>query len=703
MQLEVLGFREHQRRGEQPSHRVKPRGLLATWPIIGCLLSILLVGCGVTLESSAPRPPETQAPTIALGEIDGSYYDGDTDDLLTAGLGLAGLRSVAPAYRDPLHPTANELRRHAIHTNFNSLIPLGDQSGYARLFGPKPGTEKIAGYEYLTTVNHTDGTPAATLMVQIPDNWNRQTPCIVAAPSSGSRGIYGAIGTAGQWGLRRGCIVAYTDKGTGTGFHLLDPDLSYSIQGELINGDSNGSLFRTQATTDVRRFAKSNPHRLASRHAHSGHNVEKDWGRFVLYSIQLAFYLTNTYHLDENMLPLVRDNTTVLAASISNGGNSVLRAAEQDTAGWIDAVVAAEPNISLPQGLKLTIEDERGPVISYARQLLDTGTFMNLYQPCAAVAYSQDPDAIFAEQLKALLPALVQRCDALYRDGLIQSDNLAAQVREAQQAIDLWGVLPDAYDLGAVSVFIQLWEGISVNYTNSYGRFGVADNVCGISYAAVDSQGKPTALTVETRAALFASSTGIPPTMGIQLVNDRADNGPIELSRSRNKTGKFDLAFDAARCFRQKWRNPRVQQGIAQVTFNGNLQGKPAIIVHGRSDNLINVNHSSRPYYALNKTRYPHQSQLRYYEVTNAQHFDSLLRFPDIAKRFIPLHNYFEQALDLMWRHLQQGTPLPDSQVVRTRPAATATTALTRLNLPPIAVDPGRDTIVFEKGVMAIP
>jgi len=42
-------------------------------------------------------------------------------------------------------------------------------------------------------------------------------PCIVTATSSGSRGVYGAIAAVGEWGLKHGCAVAYTDKGTEKG------------------------------------------------------------------------------------------------------------------------------------------------------------------------------------------------------------------------------------------------------------------------------------------------------------------------------------------------------------------------------------------------------------------------------------------------------------------------------------------------------
>ena len=44
------------------------------------------------------------------------------------------------------------------------------------------------------------------MLVQVPNTFNKNDPCIVAAPSSGSRGIYGAIGTAGEWGLKKGRI-----------------------------------------------------------------------------------------------------------------------------------------------------------------------------------------------------------------------------------------------------------------------------------------------------------------------------------------------------------------------------------------------------------------------------------------------------------------------------------------------------------------
>ena len=41
----------------------------------------------------------------------------DRDDLLSAGLGLEGLRAKPPAFADAVRPTAEELRRRAIHAS----------------------------------------------------------------------------------------------------------------------------------------------------------------------------------------------------------------------------------------------------------------------------------------------------------------------------------------------------------------------------------------------------------------------------------------------------------------------------------------------------------------------------------------------------------------------------------------------------------
>jgi hypothetical protein len=102
-----------------------------------------------------------------------------------------------------------------------------------------------------------------------------------------------------------------------------------------------------------------------------------------------------------------------------------------------------------------------------------------------------------------------------------------------------------------------------------------------------------------------------------------------------------------------------VQAGINEVLLNGNLRGKPTIIVHGRSDTLIPVNFSSRPYVLRNSQVEGASSRLRYVEVTNGQHFDSFLGFAGYDSRYVPLHLYYIRAMDAMWATLKNGTPLP--------------------------------------------
>jgi hydroxybutyrate-dimer hydrolase len=94
------------------------------------------------------------------------------------------------------------------------------------------------------------------------------------------------------------------------------------------------------------------------------------------------------------------------------------------------------------------------------------------------------------------------------------------------------------------------------------------------------------------------------------------------------------------------------------------------------------------------------------YEVTNGQHFDAFLGFRGFDTRFIPVHYYYVQALNLMWRHLKSGTALPPSQVIRTVPRGGtpgAAPALTTANLPMIAPDPGSNAIEVDRGVVNVP
>ena len=145
---------------------------------------------------------------------------------------------------------------------------------------------------------------------------------------------------------------------------------------------------------------------------------------------------------------------------------------------------------------------------------------------------------------------------------------------------------------------------------------------------------------------------------------------------------------------------------MRETQRSGNLQGKPAIIVHGRDDALLPVNHTSRPYYALNKKVEGAASKLSYLEVANAQHFDGFIGLPAVLpgydSRYVPLHVYLNHALDAVYDHLKNGKPLPPSQVVRTVPRggdAGQAPAITDANVPlPAAVPAAADRISVTGG-----
>src|SRR5689334_23091175 len=209
-----------------------------------------------------------------------AHYDGVSNDLLTAGLGRTGLGSATPpGFADALHPTAEELRRLAIYNNYRALIDPTAGGGYGTLYGPNvtadgtvtAGEGRIAGTEYIA-YEKAGGRRNVTMMVQIPDTFDPGNACIITAPSSGSRGVYGAIATAGEWGLKRGCAVAYTDKGTGTGAHNLQTNTVNLMRGERADAATAGddSNFTAALKAGERAaFNAATPNRFAFKHAHS--------------------------------------------------------------------------------------------------------------------------------------------------------------------------------------------------------------------------------------------------------------------------------------------------------------------------------------------------------------------------------------------------------------------------------------------------
>src|SRR5690606_5969322 len=124
-----------------------------------------------------------------------------SDDLLSAGLGLGGLRAKAPAFAEASAPMREELRRRAIHASWAGIADLGPLGGYGHTYGAVPN---VPGREYQALARLPGAKAPFRVLVQVPDAFDAKARCLLVAPSSGSRGVYGAIALAGAWGLPRG-------------------------------------------------------------------------------------------------------------------------------------------------------------------------------------------------------------------------------------------------------------------------------------------------------------------------------------------------------------------------------------------------------------------------------------------------------------------------------------------------------------------
>ena len=627
----------------------------------------LVAGCGGGGSSNT-----SVKPAFVVGTPVATTYDGSSDDLLTAGLGKSGLGSAtAPAIADPLAPTKAELRRLAIYTNYRALADMTANGGYGTLYGPNvaadgtvtAGEGKIAGTEILAFADDGSGRQNVTLMVQVPTSFDPAKPCIVTATSSGSRGVYGAIGT-GEWGLKHGCAVAYTDKGTGGAPHDLQNDTVPLIDGTRTTATAAGSAaaFRANLTAaELAAFNAAYPNKYAMKHAHSQQNPEKDWGRSTLQAVEFAFWALNERYgeLRSNGSRERRfkaDNTIVIASSLSNGGGAAIAAAELDSEGLIDGVAVSEPQVQLPKNLSVSVKRGGAAVPAFGKTLYDYTTLATLLQPCAV--------------------GNAARCATAASLGLVGGASAAAQAADAAAKLVANGWEPESALLNASHAGVGIL--VATTYASAYTRSSVADRTCGYTLNA----STPAAL-----AAMFATGSGVP-----AMVNADVEQGVTCL---RNlQTGSDALS-------------QKLQAGVDEVRRNGNLRGKPAIIVHGRSDALLPVNHTSRPYVALNKSVEGNGSKLSYIEVTNANHFDAFLPIPGLDTQLVPLHVYMNRALDAMWAHLTTGTALPPSQVVRTVPrggTAGAAPAITAANVPPIAATPAAgNAITVSAGAIDVP
>jgi hydroxybutyrate-dimer hydrolase len=577
--------------------------------IIAIVLVAGLAGCAAqTASLDLPREVDTVRVTSHR----------DSDDLLTAGLGGDGLRSpMPPVFADPSRPSPGDLRRRAIWSNWRGIADLSPGGGYGEIYGsvaPVPGRE----FHALRTV------PGAShphrVMVQLPDGFDHAARCIVVSASSGSRGIYGAIALAGAWGLPHGCAVAYTDKGAGTDYFDVASGTGVALDGTRSVGPD--LAFNPSIADDA------SP--VLSKHAHSGDNPEADWGRHVKQAAQFALEsLDRSYPMQA---PFTFANTRVIAVGVSNGGGAVLRASE-DEEPWLDGVVAISPNIYAAAG----------------RPLFDYATQAGLLAPCALQApeFAQAPFAGFG----ALAPAAAQsRCGNLHAAGVLRSGTSSEQAAEALSILRSNGWSDGALTAAAFSTVFDVWRAVGSTYAAAYSRTGAAPMPCAARFVAVGSDGKPAAASDAERGAWWADGSGIPPGAGLGLVDGLAE------------VGAADPGFAVAQCLRGLWdgqgnASARLIEGVQRTQATLPREGLPIIVVHGRDDGLIPQAFSSEPWLRAAQAQ---QRTVRFWTVADAQHFDGFLGLPQMTARYVPMLAYGYRALDRMWAHLREGSPLPD-------------------------------------------
>ena len=708
------------------THAISPTLTITSLTAVAAAV-LMLGGCGGSSDNGSSSLEFKNIKPSYLGTVATASYDGNSDDLLTAGLGKTGLGGVAPAMADPLNPTPAELRKLAIFNNYRAILDISAAGGYGSLYGPNVdakgvatiGEGKIAGSEYIAYSDDGSGTQNITMMVQIPATFNPANACIVTAASSGSRGVYGAIGSAGEWGLKNGCAVAYTDKGTGNGIHDLQNNTVSVQNGVRTNATTagKGSIFTANMTSaELAAFNTATPNRFAVKHAHSQQNPEKDWGKWTLQSIEFAYFVLN-----EKYGPVASDgvtrlrnlgpvNTIVIASSVSNGAGAALAAAEQDTQGLISGIAVAEPEVQLAPDSRLSVKRGASTLVGTGRPLYDYFSFANLMQPCAALV---SPATNAFNSVNPLIAA--SRCAALQANGLISGTTAAEQATSAMAALQAAGWQPESNDLQA-SHYSLATLSVGLTYANAYGRFSPKDNLCGYSFAATGAAtsatpNAPVAASAAALATSFGTSNGVPPTLGINIVNNSSVGGPLLDAVSLSAGNVQDYNIAGALCLRELATGTsanamRVRQGMSEVVRTANLRGKPALIVQGRADTLLPVAFTGRPYFGMNKIVEGANSKLSYIEVTNANHFDAFLALPGYGNRLVPLHRYFVQAMDMMYANLKTGAPLPASQVVRTVPRGlngAVANPITAANVPPIQTVPAAaDQITFANNVVTV-
>ncbi|HET9836058.1 MAG TPA: 3-hydroxybutyrate oligomer hydrolase family protein, partial [Rhodanobacteraceae bacterium] len=521
------------------------------------------------------------------------------------------------------------------------IADLGPLGGYGSVYG---GVPIVPGREFGAFARLPHAKHTHRVLCQVPDRFDAKARCLIVAPSSGSRGVYGAIALAGAWGLPRGCAIAYTDRAGGAGYFDCNDGTGVTLDGT-----------RAGAGTGMLEFEPdSAPARagIATKHAHSGDHPEADWGAHTLQAARFGLAM-----LDEAFpaqAPFTPENTRIIAVGISNGGGAVLQAAGLDDAGMLDAVLAIEPNVH---------------IAGNGRALYDYATEAALLMPCALTdpRFSATP---FARVGAALPPAWAMRGEALQSLGLLSAADPSGQAAEALERLCASGWEIPAIESAACSTMFDMWRAVAVTYASAYLRRGVGDMPCGFSFQTISPTGQPGPAAETIRAAWWSEGSGIPPDVGIAL--------------SGGSDASADPALPGVLALRELWHADNsgaktLRAAVAQLSAKAPRRELPMWIVHGADDGLIPAAFTSDAYleWLSRQDRAP-----RYWRVPHAQHFDAFLAVPGFGDRHLPLLPYGYAALDRLYAHVVNKNPLPDAPTPQARPRGPTALESAHLDLP---------------------
>lgn len=639
-----------------------------------------------------------------------NYYDGDSDDLATAGLGFTPLSTTKINLKqaNPTQPTTQELRQLKLNRFIDTKTGEGTLFGYQRKTLTPLFDGKVAGTEVLATLKNKEETVG--LLLQIPLDFDKNKPCIVAVPATDTDGLFNAhdVQIRGLWGLRHNCAVVYNDKGLGNGIYDITNQRGFAIDGKT---QTDNLLFKPDIN-NRERYVKAYPNRYAIKQLHSRQNSEQRWGEFVLQSIEFAFYQINTLYSPDKTIKYNKDNTLVLVYGASDGGGAALKAGELDKNNIIKGIVAVNPQI-VAYSKKIAASVQFGkntPVKIQYQSIAEYSAYASLYIPCAVPAIienNKDKYIPFADKYVFSQ----NRCNDLKQAKLLKEGT----PEEALEKLHKYGWTPEM-DIQLPYFYFKETVSLPYQYISAYGHYDITERMCNYSVASTQQNpiyytGKVAPLKEVAFEQLWGLSDGhLPVWIGndstaLALVNNEDVISPRrDFYSSSESKENIDYNSKGAICLYKKINDPRVQYGMGQIIASANLNGIKTYIVHGRNNVKQLPDYTSRAYVALNSQVEGKNSQLRYIEVENTSYLDGKPPFENIL---LPIDYYGEDAMEWLWANLTNKATLPESQVVHTKPRASnndITLDATIKNLVPISQSPNRNNVIKkENGKLTIP